>query len=529
MEHQDGVYRAARRVGPTQRRGRNLAPMKSRGIMPARLQLGRWGDEDEEDVAGDPRSGRGVGCLRPSMRNRTSPRVAPSSSTPTRARSSGSRTPTSRCPPASTTKVMTAVLALQSHRLDEQFAVSSQRGGHAAVEDRAAARAERRAARPALSPCCSSRPTTRRWWWRRASRARRSRFAEQMNLKARVIGATTTNFVNPHGLTEYGHVTTARDLSRIFRYGLGVPGFREVLQHPVGGRRHRRPERAPRHGAVAQPAAQRARLPGDRQDRVHAPRAALLRRRRRATGSREVVIAILGSTDLWGDARRMLYYGAEPRSAHAGADGVRHAAASGRDGGRAGGACRRACRAELDRAGGCGARRGGRGARGGARARRPHDACAGRRAGARTRRRRGRARAAAPLPPADEPQQLAEPAPEPDRRGRRVHGRRGSRRHRDIDGETGPRDRRSRRSRGARGGGARAAGGDPGSPGAAGDRTASRSPLPSRRAPAAEPGSPVPRATAVAGAGRRARDRLRRAGAARERAPAPSCGPIPRS
>src|SRR5262249_54283080 len=41
----------------------------------------------------------------------------------------------------------------------------------------------------------------------------------------------------------------------------------------------------------------------------------------------------------------------------------------------------------------------------------------------------------APLPPLDEPQQIAEPAPEPEDRAPR-HGRRGSRRHRDIDGES---------------------------------------------------------------------------------------------
>ncbi|MDK2835390.1 MAG: hypothetical protein PWP21_167 [Thermosediminibacterales bacterium] len=55
-------------------------------------------------------------------------------------------------------------------------------------------------------------------------------FAEIMNKKAISLGALNTNFKNPHGLDAEGHYTTAYDLALITRYGLSIPKFREILQ-----------------------------------------------------------------------------------------------------------------------------------------------------------------------------------------------------------------------------------------------------------------------------------------------------------
>ncbi len=54
-------------------------------------------------------------------------------------------------------------------------------------------------------------------------------FAGMMNDKAREIGARDTNFVNPNGLPDDNHFTTAYDLAAIARYGLQKPLFREVV------------------------------------------------------------------------------------------------------------------------------------------------------------------------------------------------------------------------------------------------------------------------------------------------------------
>ncbi len=53
-------------------------------------------------------------------------------------------------------------------------------------------------------------------------------FADMMNEEARLLGATGTHFVNPHGLTDEEHYTTAYDLYLIYQEALKYPLFREV-------------------------------------------------------------------------------------------------------------------------------------------------------------------------------------------------------------------------------------------------------------------------------------------------------------
>ena len=55
-------------------------------------------------------------------------------------------------------------------------------------------------------------------------------FVKMMNEKAREIGALSTTFVNPSGLTDKGHLTTAYDLALISRYALlNLPEFRKIV------------------------------------------------------------------------------------------------------------------------------------------------------------------------------------------------------------------------------------------------------------------------------------------------------------
>lgn len=55
-------------------------------------------------------------------------------------------------------------------------------------------------------------------------------FAKLMNEKAKIIGAKNTHFVNPNGLHDENHYTTARDLSLIAKYAMTLPKFREVVK-----------------------------------------------------------------------------------------------------------------------------------------------------------------------------------------------------------------------------------------------------------------------------------------------------------
>ena len=61
-------------------------------------------------------------------------------------------------------------------------------------------------------------------------------FAEEMNRTAAGLGMKNSHFVNPHGYTEEGHYTTARDLVTAARYGMTqMPFIRIVtcLQYPM--------------------------------------------------------------------------------------------------------------------------------------------------------------------------------------------------------------------------------------------------------------------------------------------------------
>ena len=59
-------------------------------------------------------------------------------------------------------------------------------------------------------------------------------FAQQMNLKAKEIGATHSHFVTPNGLPAPGHYSTAADLAKIACYALNtLPQFNEIVRTPL--------------------------------------------------------------------------------------------------------------------------------------------------------------------------------------------------------------------------------------------------------------------------------------------------------
>lgn len=55
-------------------------------------------------------------------------------------------------------------------------------------------------------------------------------FSAMMNAEAKALGATGSNFLNPHGLTVENHYTTIYDLYLIFNEVLQYERFREIIQ-----------------------------------------------------------------------------------------------------------------------------------------------------------------------------------------------------------------------------------------------------------------------------------------------------------
>ena len=54
-------------------------------------------------------------------------------------------------------------------------------------------------------------------------------FSQMMNDEAKRIGATGTHFLNPHGLNDENHYTTAYDLYLIFNEALKYPEYRKII------------------------------------------------------------------------------------------------------------------------------------------------------------------------------------------------------------------------------------------------------------------------------------------------------------
>ena len=78
-----------------------------------------------------------------------------------------------------------------------------------------------------------------------------NKFAERMTNKAHELGALDTNFVNPNGLPNPLHVTTAYDMALITKWAISVPGFKEVFktsEYKMGPTNMQPKEREFRHG-----------------------------------------------------------------------------------------------------------------------------------------------------------------------------------------------------------------------------------------------------------------------------------------
>lgn len=58
-------------------------------------------------------------------------------------------------------------------------------------------------------------------------------FVKMMNSKAKELGCENTHFMNPHGLHDPDHYTTAADLAKITEYALTLPKFTEITNTVV--------------------------------------------------------------------------------------------------------------------------------------------------------------------------------------------------------------------------------------------------------------------------------------------------------
>lgn len=146
-----------------------------------------------------------------------------------------------RMPPASTTKIMTALLALEGGNLQSPVTVSPWAAavGEASLDLRAG---EKLTLEELIFGALLESGNDACVAIAEHIAGTEKHFVTLMNQKALMLGAMDTSFKNTNGLPAPGHYTTARDLAVITRHALGNPLFKEIVstrQKTIGGNRER--------------------------------------------------------------------------------------------------------------------------------------------------------------------------------------------------------------------------------------------------------------------------------------------------
>lgn len=130
--------------------------------------------------------------------------------------------------PASTTKILTAIIALENSKLNDRVTITSEacnvegsaigllEGEKMSMEDLLYAMMLNSGNDTAVAIAIHVAGSV-------------EAFSNLMNKKAVELGAVNSNFVNPHGLTEPNHYTTAHDLALIAHYAMQNPEFRKIV------------------------------------------------------------------------------------------------------------------------------------------------------------------------------------------------------------------------------------------------------------------------------------------------------------
>jgi D-alanyl-D-alanine carboxypeptidase len=222
------------------------------------------------------------------------------------------REPDEQLPPASTTKVVTALVVLESGRPMTQLLTVSKTASRVPSSKLYLKPGQKMSIRDLLYALLLTSANDAGMVLAEGIGGSVEHFSEMMTKKAHAIGAVNSRFVNPHGLTAPEHYSTVRDLALIFNYALKNPTFREIVltksssvsSVPVG--RSPKPRqimvRSHNHmlwnfdGAL-----------GGKTGYTLAAQKCFVGAA--ARNGATVIISMLGSHDLWGDSMKLLGYG----------------------------------------------------------------------------------------------------------------------------------------------------------------------------------------------------------------------------
>lgn len=148
--------------------------------------------------------------------------------------------PDEELPIASITKLMTVLVALKHARLDEVVTVSSRAAtvGESSIYLK---KGDRLTVRELVEAALVQSANDAAVALAEHVGGSQAGFVELMNAEARRLGLRHTHFANPDGLDEYGHYSTARDVTRLARIAMKSPVIRAAVDDQSamisGGRR----------------------------------------------------------------------------------------------------------------------------------------------------------------------------------------------------------------------------------------------------------------------------------------------------
>jgi D-alanyl-D-alanine carboxypeptidase (penicillin-binding protein 5/6) len=218
-----------------------------------------------------------------------------------------------RLPPASTTKILTAIITLESgRRLKDLLTVSKadtrvpasklylRPGQTISIED-------------LLYALLLSSANDASLVLAEGIGGSVEHFADLMTKKAHDLGAVNSHFSNPHGLTAPDHYSTARDLAVLFRYAMKNPMFREIVQTRMSSVSS---NSVIRKKVVARRISVRNhnRLLWNFDGAIGGKTGYTVAAQKCFVGAVQrngvtLIVSILGAHDQWGDTKRLLEYG----------------------------------------------------------------------------------------------------------------------------------------------------------------------------------------------------------------------------
>jgi D-alanyl-D-alanine carboxypeptidase (penicillin-binding protein 5/6) len=135
-----------------------------------------------------------------------------------------------RLAPASTTKILTAILAIERFSIDTPVIISARAAAQRSGAAIGLEAGEQWTVGELLHAMLMRSANDAAVAVAEAYSGSVEAFAGEMNRKAYRIGARNSHFVNPHGLSAPGHYTTAHDLALIARYAMRLPVFASLVR-----------------------------------------------------------------------------------------------------------------------------------------------------------------------------------------------------------------------------------------------------------------------------------------------------------